>query len=124
MKAFFKSFLYALRGIFPAIRGHRNIKVMLLAAVLSLSLAILLRLDRPSVAIILLTCGGVLSLEMVNTALETLLDKIHPEADPVIGRVKDILAGAVLVLSLFAGLIGLILLGPALWDLMSKWSIK
>jgi diacylglycerol kinase (ATP) len=56
-------------------------------------------------ALILLTIGGVLSLELVNTALEALLDRVHPEIHPLIQIAKDCAAGAVLLQSLVSLLV-------------------
>lgn len=57
--------------------------------------------------------------EAMNTAVEELCDRVSPEFDPSIGRVKDLAAGAVLAASLAAGVIGLLTLGPPLFKLMS-----
>jgi diacylglycerol kinase (ATP) len=57
--------------------------------------------------------------EAMNTAVEELCDRVSPEFDPSIGRVKDLAAGAVLAASLAAGMIGLLTLGPPLFKLMS-----
>ena len=51
-------------------------------------------------ALFLLSIGGVLTAELMNTALECIVDRLHPETHPVIARAKDCAAGAVLVMSL------------------------
>ena len=56
-------------------------------------------------AIFALLIGSILAAELVNTAIEELLDHIHPEIHPVIGRAKDLAAGAVLTLSTVAVII-------------------
>jgi diacylglycerol kinase (ATP) len=56
-------------------------------------------------ALILLTIGGVLSLELINTAFEAMLDRVHPQIHPLIKTAKDCTAGAVLVQSLVSILI-------------------
>lgn len=53
-------------------------------------------------ALLLLTCGLVITLELVNTAIEKLADHIHPDQHQAIKVVKDTLAGAVFLASLFA----------------------
>ena len=53
-------------------------------------------------AIIILIIGIVLAAELINTALESLIDRLHPEMHPMIGRAKDCAAGAVLILSISA----------------------
>ncbi|MFC7049182.1 diacylglycerol kinase [Emcibacter nanhaiensis] len=66
---------------------------------------LLLLVTRPAPlwwAILLLTCGLVLALELVNTAVEKLVDHLHPDLHPAIKITKDALAGAVLIASLIA----------------------
>jgi diacylglycerol kinase (ATP) len=53
--------------------------------------------------------------EGLNSALEALADHVATERHPLIGRAKDVAAGAVLVASIAAAAIGLIVLGPKLW---------
>ena len=50
--------------------------------------------------------------EAINTAVEELCDRVSPEFDPSIGRVKDIAAGGVLAASIASAVIGLLTLGP------------
>ena len=56
--------------------------------------------------------GGVLMAEAFNTAIETLADRISPEYDDMIGRAKDIAAGAVLIMVFAAVIAGLIIFLP------------
>lgn len=56
-------------------------------------------------ALLLLTSGGVLTAELINTAVEKLLDHLHPDQHPMLKTVKDTLAGAVLVISVTALLV-------------------
>lgn len=68
--------------------------------------------SRGEWAVLLLTCGAVLSLEVVNTAVERLCDKVSPEKDPKIGAAKDCAAGAVLISAIIAAAVG----GCLFWD--------
>ncbi|MDE6447517.1 MAG: diacylglycerol kinase family protein, partial [Muribaculaceae bacterium] len=61
---------------------------------------------------ILLCIGGVLMAEAMNTALEALADKVSVEKDPLIGRAKDLAAGAVLIFVMAAVAVGLIVFLP------------
>jgi diacylglycerol kinase (ATP) len=56
--------------------------------------------------------------EAFNTAIEKLCDRIEPGFDPAIGRIKDVSAGAVLIASFAAALIGVLTLAPPLWALV------
>lgn len=53
-------------------------------------------------ALLVMNCGLVIAAELFNTALETLIDHLHPDIHPAIKRAKDCAAGAVLILSLMA----------------------
>lgn len=60
--------------------------------------------------IILVVCiVSVLSAEMINTAIEDLCNKVEPKTDPVIGKIKDITSGFVLVVAIGAAIIGIML---------------
>lgn len=105
---FRKSFLFALQGFRTAVRTERNIKVMLGGGVFALVMGAVLRLDLVSWAIIVLCCGVVISAELVNTAVETVVDLVSPEFHPLAGRAKDIAAAAVWVLSLMVAVVGVL----------------
>lgn len=110
---FLKGFYYAGRGIVLAAR-ERNFRFHLCAMAFVIFFAVkFYDLSRGEWAALLLTCGAVLSLEAVNTAIERLCDKLSPEQDPKIGAVKDIAAGAVLISAIIAAAVGVCLF----WDL-------
>ena len=64
--------------------------------------------------LVTLAMGLVLSLELLNTAGEKLVDILSPDHDPRYGMVKDILAGAVLIAALAAALVGSLVFLPRL----------
>ena len=67
-------------------------------------------------AVLVLTFCVVLGLEACNSAIEALGDAITTEQHPLIGLAKDVAAGAVLIPAIGAVLIGLLILGPSLWQ--------
>ena len=93
--SFLKSFLFAVQGFRFAVRSERNIKVMLCGGALAVVAGLVLQLDLLSWGIIFLCCGVVISAELVNTAIETVVDLVSPEFHPLAGRAKDIAAAAV-----------------------------
>lgn len=111
MKAFLKSFVYAANGIIVSIRYHRNFKIQLAAALLTVSAGFYFNINRTDWCIILLTIALVLALEMINTAIENLVDLVTLERNPLAGKIKDIAAGAVLTVSFIAVVVGLIVFG-------------
>jgi diacylglycerol kinase len=54
-------------------------------------------------------------MEVINTAVEELVDLLHPGKSPAAGRVKDLAAGAVLLAAIGAAVAGVLILGPPLW---------
>lgn len=114
MNKFLASVSYALQGIVYTVVHERNIKIQLAMFFLVLIMGSVMGISRCQWLSILSISALVLSLELVNTASERLIDKIAPYHDKELGIVKDILAGAVLVASLFALGIAMIIFWPPL----------
>jgi diacylglycerol kinase len=110
---FLKGFVYAWKGIAAGAAG-RNFRVMLAAAVGVIVLGCFLDISGVEWALLTLSMGLVLALELLNTAGEKLVDFLSPDHDPRYGMVKDILAGAVLVASLAAAIVGALVFLPRL----------
>lgn len=107
--SFRKSFGFAQQGFRFAIKTERNLKIMVAAAVTTIILAFLFRLNETEWAVILLSSGAVIFAELINTALETIVDLVSPEYHELAGKAKDISAAAVCVLSGFVAILGLII---------------
>ena len=112
--SFRKSFLFAIQGFRCAVRTERNIKVMLAGAVVAVVLGLVLRIALLSWAIVIGCCGVVISAELLNTAIETVVDLVSPEFHPLAGRAKDIAAAAVWVLSCLVALVGVLVFANAI----------
>ena len=105
---FLGSFGCALKGIAVTIRDERNIKVQLAVAVLALALGAVVLRDPLEWAVVILCCGCVIGAELINTAIEHVVDLVSPEWNELAGKAKDAAAGAVLAVALAAGTIGVI----------------
>ena len=105
--SFRHSFGFAIQGFLTALRTERNIRVMLGGGVFALVMGFILQLDLLSWAIVLICCGMVTAGELMNTALETVVDLVSPEFHPLAGRAKDIAAAAVWTLSIVAAIVGI-----------------
>lgn len=103
--AFFAAFGHATRGILRAFRG-RNFTVMVLVAIAVVVTGLVVGLGPRRWVAVTLCIGIVLAAEMFNTAIEGLADQVHPDAHPAIRNVKDVAAGAVLVLAVAAAIVG------------------
>lgn len=117
--SFRRSFLFALQGFRTALRQERNIKVMLAGAAFAAAMGLILRIDAVSWAIVLVCCGMVIAAELLNTAIETVVDLVSPEFHPLAGQAKDIAAAASWVLSLTAAVVGVIVYANALIRLVA-----
>ena len=98
------------------LRTERNIKVMLGGFAFAVAVGLFLGLSPTQWGLILLCCGAVLCAELLNTAVETVVDLVSPEYHPLAGRAKDIAAAAVWVLCVFVGVVGLVVFGSVILD--------
>ena len=107
-------------GLIYALHTQRNLQVHLTATLLASGLSLYLQISRLEWILLLLTFALVWMAEMVNTALEATLDHLAPEIHPQVKIAKDVAAGAVLVAALFSVLIGILLWGPRLLNLVKS----
>jgi diacylglycerol kinase len=111
MKRFINSFKYAIRGIRCSVADQPNLKVLLVVAVVVVSAGFYFQITDVEWCVVLLCIGLVIGLEMMNSAVESLVDLITKERSPLAGRIKDIAAGAVLLVAVIAVVIGVIIFG-------------
>ena len=114
MKLRWSTFRVAFSGIAFLLRTQVNARWHLLATVAVVTLGLVLKISRIEWLAILLATALVWVGEALNTALEQACDAITRERHPLIGRAKDVAAGAVLLAAIFAGVIGLIVFIPYL----------
>ena len=100
---FIKSVPHALRGIMSLIKNDNNFRIHLLAVIVVIILGFWIEFSEGEWLVVILTMGGVLALEAVNTAIETIIDLVSPEYHILAKKAKDVAAGAVL-LFVFAAL--------------------
>ena len=112
-----RSFGYAFEGIRTGILKERNMKIHCLAVILVTAAGTFLGLSAVEWCICLLLFALVISLELVNTAVEAVVDLVTEERKPLAKIAKDTAAGAVLFDSLAAVIIGCIIFIPYLADL-------
>ena len=106
---FLKGFKYAFCGIIHCIKNERNMRVHTVAALYVLVFARFFDFSLRDYVLLLLTIGGVIAAEAINTSIEALCDRVCPERDSMIRTAKDAAAGAVLILAAFAAVIGVIM---------------
>ena len=113
------SFRYAFSGWWFVVRTQRNAWIHALATVAVLVLGGWLRLPARDWAVIILAVALVWTAEFLNTALEAVVDLASPQQHHLARVGKDVGAAAVLIAALSSILIGLLILGPPLWDRLS-----
>jgi len=115
----FVSFKYAWAGIIYGFQTQRNFRIHLAVCALAISLSVFLGLEAVEVAIIAVTSGLVLTLELMNTAIESIVDLTVKQSYHELAKIaKDCAAGAVLVSALVAVLVASTLLLPPLATLI------
>ena len=106
----------ALRGVREAVRHERNLRTHFVVSIGVILLAAWLNVSRLEWAVLILCMGNVVAVELLNTAVETVVDLVSPEHHFLAGKAKDIAAGAVLTLTIMSIILGLMILGPPLME--------
>lgn len=115
-----KSFYYAFQGIKVNILTERNLAIHFLVMLLVIVCGFVFKISATEWLICILLFGFVITLELMNTAIETAIDICMPEINPKAKLAKDTSAGAVLVVAIVAVVIGIIIFGPKILDLIIK----
>ncbi len=106
------SFKYAIEGIASALKEEPNLKFHFFMAFIVILLGFYFSLSEFEWLIILFTIGLVIGIELTNTAIEEIVDSFTSDQHPGAKRAKDVAAGAVLVISIMATLIGFVIFLP------------
>ncbi|MBD2138923.1 diacylglycerol kinase family protein [Anabaena sp. FACHB-1237] len=119
----FLSFKYAWAGIVYGLQTQRNFRIHVVMCIVAIGLSVLLHLQTVKIAIIAITSGLVMTLELLNTAIESIVDLTVKQSYHELAKIaKDCAAGAVLISAMAALLVGGILLLPPLATLiLSYW---
>ncbi|AMX82858.1 diacylglycerol kinase [Geobacillus subterraneus] len=107
-------FAWAWSGMKAAVKEEAHLRFHLAAAVVAFTAGGIVGLSRWEWAVLLLTVGAVITLELVNTAIERAVDLVTDEFHPLAKAAKDIAAAAVLVAAGLAVIIGVLLFWPHL----------
>ena len=109
-----RSFVCAARGLWLQVATEPNAQIHLVVTVIVLILSVWLQISAGEWCAIVTATAFVWIAEGLNAAVEAVADHVTTERHPLIARAKDIAAGAVLVASIAAAVIGLLVLGPKL----------
>jgi len=108
VRVFTRSAAHACRGIIFVWQRQRNFRIEVIIGTLVMIAAMLLGFTYMEVVFMLVSVAVVLGAELFNSIIEELLDTVEPHYSVHVGRLKDVTAGVVLLLSLFAIVIGVL----------------
>lgn len=118
MRKLIKSFTYAFEGIVHAFRREQNFQIHTLSSVMVILLGAFLEITKIDWIILFMLIGGMLCLELINTAIERVVDLVSPDFHPLAKAAKDTSAGAVFVFAITSIIVGLFIFCPYIYDLL------
>jgi Diacylglycerol kinase len=118
IKRIANSFKYAWKGIFSAFKSERNMKIHFLMMLLVVVCGITFEISLFEWQLCIILFGIVIAFEIINTAIEVVVDLVMPNIDSRAKLAKDLAAGAVLVVATSAAFIGLTIFIPKFLELL------
>ena len=112
------SFSHAFRGICKAFAAERNMRIHALIALLVVVCGFIFNISRTEWMLCVLCFGLVFGAELINSAVERVVDLASPDRHESAKNAKDMSAGAVLVCAVFSAVVGLIIFVPKVWVLI------
>ncbi len=110
------SFKYALEGIAVAIKDEPNIKIHLAIFLIVIAMGVYFQINKLEWILMTIVSSLVFSAELLNTAIEEIVDSFTPDQHPGAKKAKDVAAGATLVVSLGAFITGLLIFLPKVFQ--------
>ena len=120
MKTFLRSAQFASQGALQFFSKQRNAKIQIVIGITAITLGFIVSISLYQWLLVLFCIGLVISLEMINSAIEVFCDMVTTDFHPKIKIIKDVAAGAVLFASLASLVIGLIIFIPALTNFINS----
>lgn len=112
IKRTINSFKYAFNGLIDTYRTEQSVWIYIPVSLIVILMGFLLKISTTEWLIIILILGIILSLELINTALEAVVDLATEKYHPLAKKAKDTVSAAVLVFAITAVIIGLIIFIP------------
>lgn len=117
-KNLYESLRHAYEGIIYVITRERNMHIHVSIATLVIIAGVLFQISYAEWLACLILIGSVLSLEMINTAIESVVDLITTNENPIAKVAKDASAGAVLIMAIISAFIGVVIFLPKIFDFL------
>lgn len=113
------SFMYAIQGVASGLKSERNMVIHFSMIATVTVFGALLGISRSEWIACVILFGAVVMAELINTSIETVVDIICPEYDPRAKVAKDTAAGAVLMISIAAAIVGVVIFAPKILELIT-----
>ena len=118
IKRLVKSFSYAIDGFKKSFNEEANMKIHVMMTILVIICGFLFKVTRLEWIFLLFAIGLVISAELLNTAIENLVDLVCKEKNYKAGLIKDVSAGFVMILAITSAIVGLIIFVPKLLNIL------
>ncbi len=121
--SWFKKFGYAFRGIYVSLKEESSLVVHFVIGTIVMVLGIILNSEMSYTdwCIVVLLVAIIISMELLNTAIENIIDVVMFEYNVNAKKIKDISAAATLVLTIASVVIGLVIFIPKIIDVFQTW---
>lgn len=116
-RLFLRSLRHAFRGMLDVARAEQSFRLQLGVSALVLGLALIFPLETWERILVLLLCTAVLVLEILNSIMERFADAVQPRLSSMVREIKDMMAGAVFLTAITAGVIGVLIFSPHVYKL-------
>ncbi|MBI4256462.1 diacylglycerol kinase family protein [Candidatus Uhrbacteria bacterium] len=117
---FYRSLKHALRGVSVVFYAEQSFRIQLYIALLVVTAGVVFGVKIYEWILLFLLIGSVLTLELINSIFERMIDSFKPRIHPMVKDIKDIMAGAVLLVSVISAVVGITIFYPHLIDLVGQ----
>lgn len=123
LKKFSHSIQYALKGFRFVFLHEQNFRIQIFVSLLVLIAMVYFRISGIHAVMLIFSIVSVLVLEVINSVFEHLVDLLKPRLHYVVGEIKNMMAAAVLLASVSAGIVGFIIFWPYLLGIIQRFSL-
>ena len=123
MRQFTRSLRHAFRGLAYALKNEKNFQNELVVAMLVIVAMVYFNVTRGEAVILFVVIMAVLIMELLNTAMERVIDILKPKIHPYAKLIKDLMAASVLMMSLLTIILGLIIFMPYVVSKVQGWGM-
>ena len=123
LKQFATSFKHAFRGLTYALKNEKNFQNEMIIGALVVVAMFYFNVTRGEMVVLFVVIMAVLIMELLNTAMERVIDILRPKIHPYAKLVKDLMAASVLMMSLLTIILGLIIFLPYLVEKVQGWGL-